>query len=179
MIRRPPRSTPLYSSAASDVYKRQYGSKKQIEQRIAQLKKYLEDHKDISLTWRKIVQNRISRLSGLVGILYVGAQTESIRNETYDKIIDALNACKSATEKGILPGGGSALVHAAKAVEDKLTLKNIDQRQGARIVLNSAAMPLRIILRNAGLNDSIILNKIREAKDVWIGYDVKESMNSM
>lgn len=152
-----------------------YGSKKQIEQRIAQLKNYLESHKEVSLTWRKIVQNRISRLNGLVGILYVGAQTESIRNETHDKIIDALNACKSAMEKGILPGGGSALVHAAKAVEDKLTLKNIDQRQGARIVLNSAATPLRIILRNAGLNDSIILNKIREAEDVWTGYDVKES----
>jgi len=152
-----------------------YGSKEKIEKRIAELKSYLESNKDISLTWKKIILNRISRLSGLIGILYIGAQTESIRNETHDKLIDALNACKSAVEKGILPGGGAALVHAAKAVENKLILKNIDQRQGARIVLNAVTIPLRIILRNAGLNEAIILNDIQEAKDPWIGYNVKES----
>ena len=150
------------------------GNPKEINERISQLKEILRIDKTISFSRKKIINSRISRLSGLVGTLYIGGETETIRNETRDKLIDALNGCKAAIEKGVLPGGGVALLHASKIVENTIKLKNIDQRQGARIVLNAVKMPMRIILRNAGLNESIIMNKVIESGSPWIGYNVRE-----
>ena len=109
----------------------------------------------------------------MVGIVYVGGETEAVRNENRDKIIDSLNACKAALEKGVLPGGGAALVHASKSLLN-ISLKNIDQQQGVNIVRTAVGIPMKMILRNAGLNYKTIFYNVDSINtDPWIGYNVR------
>ncbi len=119
----------------------------------------------------------MNRMLGLMGIIYVGGVTEAVRNETRDKIVDALNACKAALDKGVLPGGGAALLHAAKSITPKLVaLANSDQRRGAEIVRLAANVPIRLILHNAGLNSKKLYREVEAFKDPWMGYDIQTSI---
>ncbi len=153
------------------------GSPAEIAARIQSLKNALSDEaKQGSQHRRKILQDRLSRMTGMVGIIYVGGETDVVKNETHDKLVDALNACKGAIERGVLPGGGASLVHAAKKLPHVLKLANIDQKRGAQIVQNAAPIVMRAILQNAGANDKKILYELQEMKNDWIGYNVKDGM---
>ena len=119
---------------------------------------------------------RLAKLSGGVGVIKVGAATETEMKEKKFKIEDALNATKAAVAEGIVPGGGAALVKVANALNELLKENQIeltdDEKVGAKIVQQALSAPLRQIALNAGLKDiSLILNEIKEIKDANSGYD--------
>lgn len=150
------------------------GEQKKIEARIAQIRKELE--KTDSEFDKEKLQERLAKLSGGVGVIKVGAATETEMKEKKFKIEDALNATKAAVAEGIVPGGGAALVKIANALNDLLkeqgTELSDDEKIGAKIVQQSLTAPLRQIAANAGIKDiSLILNDIKDIKDANSGYD--------
>ena len=135
------------------------GAKKDIEGRIAQIKAQIEE--TTSEYDKEKLQERLAKLAGGVAIIRVGGVTEVEVKEKKDRVDDALNATRAAVEEGIVPGGGTALLR-AKAAVAKLKDANPDVQAGINIVLKALEAPLRQIVENAGLEGSIVTNKITE-----------------
>jgi chaperonin GroEL len=137
------------------------GDKKSITERINQIKAQIES--TTSDYDREKLQERLAKLSGGVAVLNIGAATEVEMKEKKDRVDDALHATRAAVEEGIIPGGGTAFIRAISAL-DGFRSSNEDEKLGAQIVRRALESPLRIIVENAGLEGSVIINKIRDGK---------------
>ncbi len=138
------------------------GSKDDIKRRINEIKAQIE--KTTSDYDREKLQERLAKLSGGVAVLKIGATTEVEMKEKKARVEDALHATRAAVEEGIVPGGGVALVRAIAQL-DSVKTENEDQKIGVEIVKKSLEEPLRWIVNNAGLEGSVVLQKVREGKD--------------
>lgn len=150
------------------------GDKTTIDERVNRIRKELENT-DSEFDKEKL-QERLAKLAGGVGVIKVGAATETEMKEKKFKIEDALNATKAAVAEGIVPGGGAALVKAANALPELLREAGVklteNEKIGANVVRQSLTAPLRQIAANAGINDiSLILNDIKDINDATSGYD--------
>ncbi len=145
------------------------GDKKEIEARTAQIKTEIENTK--SDFDREKLAERMAKLSGGVAVIKVGAATEVEQKELQHRVEDALSATRAASEEGIVAGGGAALIHALKSLE-KLKGENDDEQIGIDIVKRALAYPARNIAGNAGLDGSVIVEQIKQAKDAKMGYNV-------
>ena len=145
------------------------GAKENIEERVEQIRKQLTT--TTSDYDREKLQERLGKLVGGVAVLYVGAATEVEMKEKKDRVEDALNATRAAVEEGYLPGGGVAYIRAAEALK-KLKGDNEDETTGIRIVERALEEPMRQIAANAGVEASVIINKVREGKDDF-GYNAR------
>ena len=144
------------------------GDKKAIADRVAQIKAQIEE--TTSDFDREKLQERLAKMAGGVAVIRVGAATEAEMKEAKMRMEDALSAAKSAVEEGIIAGGGSAYVHAAAEVQKVVDGLEGDEKTGGRIVLKALEAPLFHIAANAGLEDSVIINKVKESP-VGVGYD--------
>lgn len=144
------------------------GSKDAISDRIAQIKKAIEE--TTSDFDREKLQERLAKLAGGVAVIRVGAATETEMKEAKLRMEDALNATRAAVEEGIIAGGGSAYIHAAKEVAKLADELEGDEKTGARIILKALEAPLAQITANAGLEGAVIVNKVRESEP-GIGFD--------
>ncbi len=144
------------------------GNKEDIQARISQIKRQVED--TTSDFDKEKLQERLAKLSGGVAVIRVGAATETEMKEAKLRMEDALNATRAAAEEGIISGGGSAYIHAAKEVAKLAETLDGDEKTGANIVLKALESPLYHIVANAGLEGSVIINKVRES-EVGIGFD--------
>ena len=133
------------------------GDKNALHDRVEQIKKQIADTK--SDFDREKLQERLAKLSGGVGVIRVGAATETEMKEAKYRMEDALNATKAAVEEGVIFGGGSAYIHAQKDVEKATEDLTGDEKTGAKIVLKALEAPLFNIAENAGLDGSVIVNK--------------------
>lgn len=113
---------------------------------------------------REKLQERLAKLAGGVAVIYVGAASEVEMKEKKDRFDDALNATRAAIEEGIIPGGGVAYIRAINSL-DTLKAENEDEETGIAIVKRALEEPLRQIVANAGLEGSVIVQKVREGKD--------------
>ena len=147
------------------------GKKKEIEARIGQIKQQIEE--TTSDYDKEKLQERLAKLAGGVAVIRVGGVTEVEVKEKKDRVDDALNATRAAVEEGIVPGGGVALLRAKKAVA-KLTSDNADVMAGIKIVLRALEAPIRQIAENAGVEGSIVVNKVLESKADTYGFDAQE-----
>ena len=145
------------------------GKKKDIEARIAQIKQQVEE--TTSDYDREKLQERLAKLSGGVAVIKVGGATEIEVKERKDRVDDALNATRAAVEEGIVPGGGVALLKATLAITVKGD--NADQDAGIQIVRRALQAPIRQIAENAGVEGSIVVGKVLEAKAATFGYDAQ------
>ena len=144
------------------------GAKADIEKRVAQIKAQLsETTSDFD---KEKLQERLAKLSGGVAVIRVGAATETEMKEAKLRMEDALNATRAAVEEGIISGGGSAYIHASKEVEKLVATLEGDERTGAKIILKALEAPLFRIVENAGLEGSVVVNKVRESS-VGVGFD--------
>ena len=146
------------------------GKKKDIEGRINQIKAQIED--TTSDYDKEKLQERLAKLAGGVAIIKVGGATEIEVKERKDRVDDALHATRAAVEEGILPGGGVALLRAAKAL-DKLEPENEDQKVGINIVRKALSWPARLIAINAGADGSVVVGKILDNSDYGFGYNAQ------
>ncbi len=146
------------------------GEKKNIEGRIKQIKSQMET--TTSDYDKEKLQERLAKLAGGVAVLYVGAASEVEMKEKKARVEDALNATRAAVEEGIIPGGGVAYIRAIKAIE-KLTGDNEDQNTGIAIIKRALEEPTRQIVENAGLEGSVVVQKIKEGKDDY-GYNAQD-----
>jgi chaperonin GroEL len=146
------------------------GKKKEIEGRIAQIKAQIEE--TTSDYDREKLQERLAKLAGGVAVIRVGGATEIEVKEKKDRVDDALNATRAAVEEGIVPGGGTALLRARGAVA-KLSSDNADVAAGIKIVLKALEAPIRQIVDNAGIEGSIVINKIGENKSQTFGFNAQ------
>jgi len=137
------------------------GVKETITARVNQIKSQIET--TTSDYDREKLQERLAKLSGGVAVLYVGASTEVEMKEKKDRVDDALHATRAAVEEGIVPGGGVAYIRAIKSL-DAVKFENNDEKTGVDIIRRSLEAPLRTIVANAGLEGSIIVQKVREGK---------------
>ena len=144
------------------------GDKGAIEGRISQIKSQIET--TTSDFDREKLQERLAKLAGGVAVIRVGAATETEMKEAKLRLEDALAATKAAVEEGIVCGGGSAYIHASKAVAKLADTLEGDEKTGAKIVLKALEAPLFYIAANAGLDGSVIVNKVRES-EAGCGYD--------
>ena len=144
------------------------GNKDAIQARIAQIKKQIEE--TTSDFDREKLQERLAKLAGGVAVIRVGAATETEMKEAKLRMEDALNATRAAAEEGIIAGGGSAYIHASKEVAKLAETLDGDEKTGAKIVLKALEAPLFHISANAGLEGSVIINKVRES-EVGTGFD--------
>ncbi len=138
------------------------GKKADIQGRISQIKAQIE--KTTSDYDREKLQERLAKLSGGVAVFYAGAASEVEMKEKKDRFDDALHATRAAIEEGIIPGGGVAFIRAIKAIE-KLKGSNEDENTGIQIIRRALEEPLRQIVENAGLEGSVIVQKVKEGKD--------------
>ncbi len=145
------------------------GEKSEIQARIAQIKKQIEE--TTSDFDREKLQERLAKLAGGVAVIRVGAATETEMKEAKLRMEDALAATRAAVEEGIICGGGSAYIHAAKEVSKLAETLEGDEKTGAGIVLKALESPLFHIAANAGLEGSVIINKVRESEP-GVGFDV-------
>ena len=148
------------------------GNKKDIEERIASIRKQIED--TTSEFDKDEFKERLAKLSGGVAVIKVGAATEVEMKEAKLRLEDALNATRAAVEEGIIAGGGSAYIHAAKEVEKLVKKLEGDEKTGATLVFKALSSPLYYIAKNAGLDGSVIVNKVKESK-VGTGFDAYEN----
>lgn len=144
------------------------GSKEDIDARVSMLKKQIEE--TTSDFDREKLQERLAKLAGGVAVIRVGAATETEMQEKKLRMEDALNATRAAVEEGIIAGGGSAYIHAAKDVAKLVDTLEGDEKTGARIILKALESPLFKIAQNAGMEGAVIISKVCESK-VGIGYD--------
>jgi len=142
-----------------------------IEGRIKQIRAQIEE--TTSDYDREKLQERLAKLAGGVAIIKVGAATETEMKERKARVEDALNATRAAVEEGIVPGGGVALLRASKGL-DRLTLSG-DEATGAQIVRRALEEPIRQIVQNAGLEGSVVVEKVKAAKDVAQGFDAESN----
>jgi len=147
-----------------------YGARKDIDARIAQIKLQIEE--TTSDYDREKLQERLAKLAGGVAIIRVGGATEVEVKEKKDRVDDALHATRAATQEGILPGGGVALLRAAKAL-DALSPTNDDQRSGIEIVRRAVQTPAMLIAQNAGENGGVVVTKVLEKPDYNWGYNAQ------
>ncbi|HTN40275.1 MAG TPA: chaperonin GroEL [Asticcacaulis sp.] len=146
------------------------GKKADIQSRVAQIKAQVEE--TTSDYDKEKLQERLAKLAGGVAVIRVGGATEVEVKERKDRVDDALNATKAAVEEGIVPGGGTALLYATKALNG-MTGENDDQTQGIAIVRKAIQSPLRQIVESAGVEASIIVGKLLEQKSATFGYDAQ------
>lgn len=144
------------------------GDKAAIEARIGQIKKQTEE--TTSEFDKEKLQERLAKLAGGVAVIRVGAATETEMKEAKLRLEDALAATRAAVEEGIICGGGAAYIHASKDVAKLVETLEGDERTGATIVLKALEAPLYHITANAGLEGSVIINKVRES-EVGVGFD--------
>jgi len=144
------------------------GDKNAIADRVAQIKGQIEE--TTSDFDREKLQERLAKLAGGVAVIRVGAATETEMKEAKLRMEDALNATRAAVEEGIISGGGSAYIHASKAVAEAIEELEGDEKTGAKVVLKALEAPLFHISANAGLEGAVIINKVRESK-VGTGFD--------
>ncbi|MCM1119753.1 MAG: chaperonin GroEL [bacterium] len=145
------------------------GDKDAIQSRIAQIKMQIEE--TTSDFDKEKLQERLAKLAGGVAVIRVGAATETEMKEAKLRLEDALAATRAAVEEGIICGGGSAYIHAAKEVAKMADTLEGDEKTGAQIVLKALEAPLYHIAANAGLEGSVIINKVEESA-VGMGFDV-------
>ena len=145
------------------------GNKEDIAERVELIRKQIST--STSDYDKEKLQERLGKLAGGVAVLYVGATTEVEMKEKKDRVEDALNATRAAVEEGYLPGGGVAYIRAAEVLKD-LKGDNEDQTTGIHIVARAIEEPLRQIARNADVDGSVIIQKIREGKDDF-GYNAR------
>ena len=143
------------------------GAKDAIQERVDSIRKQIE----LSDYDKEKLKERLGKLSGGVAVLYVGATTEVEMKEKKDRVEDALNATRAAVEEGYLPGGGVSYIRAAQALEG-LKGENDDETTGIHIVAKAIEEPLRQIAANAGVDGSVIINKIKES-EADFGYNAR------
>jgi chaperonin GroEL len=146
------------------------GKKKDIEDRIAQIKAQIEE--TTSDYDKEKLQERLAKLAGGVAVIRVGGATEVEVKERKDRVDDAMHATRAAVEEGILPGGGVALLRATEALK-KLKTQNDDQKTGVEIVRKAISSPARQIATNAGADGSVVVGKILEKDQYAYGYDAQ------
>ena len=144
------------------------GDKAKIEARIAQIKKQIEE--TTSEFDKEKLQERLAKLAGGVAVIRVGAATETEMKEAKLRMEDALNATRAAVEEGLVSGGGSAYIHASKELVKLVETLEGDEKTGAKLVLKALEAPLFKIASNAGLEGSVIINKVKES-EVGFGFD--------
>ncbi len=144
------------------------GESESIQARISQIKKQIEE--TTSDFDKEKLQERLAKLAGGVAVIRVGAATETEMKEAKLRMEDALAATRAAVEEGIIAGGGSAYIHAARDVEELANTLEGDEKTGAKIVLKALEAPLYYIAANAGLEGSVIINKVKES-EVGVGFD--------
>lgn len=144
------------------------GDKKQLENRIAQIKAQLEEEK--SEYEKENLSERLAKISGGVAVIGVGAATEVEMKDKKLRIEDALSATKAAVEEGIVAGGGTAYINVANDVEKLVETLNEDEKLGAKIVLKALEEPVKQIALNAGLEPAVILDKVKQS-EIGIGFD--------
>ena len=145
------------------------GSKADIAARVKQIRELIEN--TTSDYDREKLQERLAKLAGGVAVLYVGAATEVEMKEKKDRVEDALAATRAAVEEGIIPGGGVAYIRATSALE-KLKGDNEDETTGIQIIKRAIEEPLRQIVKNAGGEGSVVVQKVREGKGDF-GYNAR------
>ena len=145
------------------------GDKAAIQARIAQIKAQIE--KTTSDYDREKLQERLAKLAGGVAVIYVGAASEVEMKEKKDRFDDALHATRAAIEEGIIPGGGVAYIRAIESLSS-LKAENDDEKFGIEIVLRALEEPLRQIVENAGLEGSVVVNKVKEGSG-FFGYNAR------
>ncbi|MGH6873138.1 MAG: chaperonin GroEL [Rhizomicrobium sp.] len=146
------------------------GKKSEIQARVGQIKAQIEE--TTSDYDKEKLQERLAKLAGGVAVIRVGGATEVEVKEKKDRVDDALNATKAAVEEGIVPGGGTALLYATKALHG-LTGDNEDQTQGVAIVRRAIQSPIRQIVENSGTEASIVVGKLLEQKSHTYGWDAQ------
>jgi chaperonin GroEL len=146
------------------------GKKNDIQSRVGQIKSQIEE--TTSDYDKEKLQERLAKLAGGVAVIRVGGATEVEVKEKKDRVDDALNATKAAVEEGIVPGGGTALLYATKALSG-LTGENEDQTQGIAIVRKAIQSPIRQIVENSGVEASIVVGKLLEQKSHTFGWDAQ------
>ena len=144
------------------------GSKDDISARVGVIKSQLEE--TTSEFDKEKLQERLAKLAGGVAVIRVGAATETEMKEAKLRMEDALNSTRAAVEEGIIAGGGSAYIHAAKKVQSLVDTLEGDEKTGAKVVLKAMEAPLYHIAANAGLEGSVIINKVKES-EVGVGFD--------
>ena len=145
------------------------GDSAEIKARVAQIRSQIES--TTSDFDREKLQERLAKLAGGVAVIKVGAATEIEMKEKKLRIEDALSATKAAVEEGIVAGGGTALLNAIPAVEKVLSSVEGDEKTGVKIVLKALEEPIRQIAANAGLEGSVIIDKIKRSRKVGYGFD--------
>lgn len=148
------------------------GNKADVEARINQLKKQIEDAK--SEFDKERLEERLSKLGGGVAVIQVGAATETELKEKKYRIEDALNATRAGIEEGIVAGGGTALINTIPSVEKLIETLNGDEKLGAEIVKNAIEEPLKQIAENAGQNGAVIVNEVKKLEPD-VGYDAQDN----
>jgi chaperonin GroEL len=145
-------------------------AKKDITARVNQIKAQVEN--TTSDYDKEKLQERLAKLAGGVAVLYVGAATEVEMKEKKDRVDDALHATRAAVEEGIVPGGGVAYIRAIEALEPKVKGQIADEQTGMAIVRRALESPIRTLTENAGIDGSIVVQKVREgSKD--FGYNAR------
>jgi chaperonin GroEL len=139
------------------------GDKKAIADRVSQIKKQIEE--TTSDFDKEKLQERLAKLAGGVAVIRVGAASETEMKEAKYRMEDAVNATKAAVEEGIIAGGGSAYIHAQKAVEKLRDSLEGDEKTGANVILKALEAPLYYIADNAGLEGSVIINNVKNSKE--------------
>ncbi|MPM10608.1 60 kDa chaperonin [bioreactor metagenome] len=145
------------------------GSSEAIKARVGQIRNMLEN--TTSEYDKEKLQERLAKLAGGVAIIRVGAATESEMKEKKLRIEDALNATRAAVEEGIVAGGGTAYVNAISAVEALITKVDGDEKTGVRIIARALTEPMRQIATNAGIDGSVVLEKVKNSRRAGYGYD--------
>ena len=144
------------------------GEKADIDARVGQIRAQIEE--TTSEFDKEKLQERLAKLAGGVAVIRVGAATETEMKEAKLRMEDALNATRAAVEEGIIAGGGSAYIHATKELEKYIADMDGDEKTGARIILKALEAPLFHIAANAGLEGSVIINKVKES-EIGVGFD--------
>ncbi|HST59633.1 MAG TPA: TCP-1/cpn60 chaperonin family protein, partial [Longimicrobium sp.] len=146
------------------------GQKADIEGRCTQIRQQIEE--TTSDYDREKLQERLAKLAGGVAVIHVGAATETEMKEKKARVEDALHATRAAVEEGIVPGGGVALLRAQAALKS-FTLDDSDEQIGVRIVERALEEPIRQISTNAGVEGSIVVQKVRDSKEANYGYNAR------
>lgn len=148
------------------------GAKENIQARVGQIKAQIE--KTTSDYDREKLQERLAKLAGGVAVIYVGAASEVEMKEKKDRFDDALHATRAAVEEGIIPGGGTAYIRAIEALS-AIKDENEDEKLGVEIIRRAVEEPLRQIVANAGLEGSVIVNKVKEGEGDF-GYNARKEV---
>jgi len=146
------------------------GGKAAIDERVELLRETIANA--TSEYEKEKMQERLAKLAGGVAVLKVGGASEVEVGEKKDRITDALNATKAAVEEGIVPGGGVALLYAARVL-DKIKLENFDQNVGVKIIKDAVKVPAKAIANNAGFEGAVVVGKLMEQNDWEIGFNAQ------